>query len=343
MDEPRLGLLGATSLVGECLLPLLTKAGWQVTAFSRHAIEQAGDGVEWRQPGAPARRGGAAGPDSTAGRHAAGRHANDRTQQTITRWLCIAPIWVLPDYLDFLEASGARRIVALSSTSRFTKETSSDMAEQATARALAQAEDRLRRWAEDNGVEWVILRPTLIYGRGRDKNVCEIARFIRRFGFFPLFGPAHGLRQPVHAEDLAGACLAAVDAPAALNRAYNLSGGETLRYRDMVSRIFVAMNRRPRLLKVPLGAFRMMLAVIRLLPRYRHWSVAMAERMNRDLLFDHADAVRDLRFAPRPFHLTAADIDPERPTAGAADHDDGSCLKSRRSGAVARAGRQHES
>jgi nucleoside-diphosphate-sugar epimerase len=161
-------------------------------------------------------------------------------------------------------------------------------------------------------VEWVILRPTLIYGRGRDKNVCEIARFIRRFGFFPLFGPAQGLRQPVHAEDLAAACLAAADAPAAANRAYNLSGGETLRYRDMVGRIFVALNRRPRLLPVPLGAFRTMLAAMRLLPRYRHWSAAMAERMNRDLVFDHAEAVRDLRFAPRPFHPSAADIDPHR-------------------------------
>jgi uncharacterized protein YbjT (DUF2867 family) len=335
VDEPRLGVLGATSLVGECLLPLLTKAGWRVTAFSRRAMEQ-GDGVEWRQLGAP-----------VCPELAAGAHFEGTTREKITCWLCVAPIWVLPDYLDFLEACGARRIVALSSTSRFTKDTSSDAAEQAIARRLAEAEDRLCAWAGDKGVEWVILRPTLIYGRGRDKNVCEIARFIRRFGFFPLFGPASGLRQPVHAEDLAAACVAAVDAPVAANRAYNLSGGETLRYRDMVCRIFVAMNRRPRLLKVPLGAFRMVLAAMRLLPRYRHWSVAMAERMNRDLVFDHADAARDLKFAPRPFDLTAAETGsergPERPAAVAADHDDAPCLKSRRSRAPARAGRHGES
>ena len=329
VDEPRLGLLGATSLVGECLLPLLTKAGWRVTAFSRRASEQVGDGVDWQQLDASGRQSDA--------------DPADRVREKITCWLCVAPIWVLLDYLHFLEARGARRIVVLSSTSRFTKDTSSDMAEQATARRLAQAEDRLRTWAENKGLDWVILRPTLIYGRGRDKNVCEIARFIRRFGFFPLFGPAHGLRQPVHAEDLAAACFAAVDAAVAANRAYNLSGGETLRYRDMVARIFVAMNRRPRLLKVPLSAFRMVLAATRLLPRYRHWSPAMAERMNRDLVFDHADAVRDLRFTPRPFHLTAADIDPERPATGAADHHDDPCLKSRRSRAEGRTGRQHES
>ena len=305
VDEPRLGLLGATSLVGECVLPLLTKAGWRVTAFSRRAIKQAGGSVEWQQLSSARCQGDAGG-----------------VRGKITCWLCVAPIWVLPDYLDVLEALGARRIVALSSTSRFTKENSSDTAEQAIARRLAEAEDRLQAWAETKGVGWVILRPTLIYGRGRDKNVCEIARFIRRFGFFPLFGPAEGLRQPVHAEDLATACLAVLDTPVVANRAYNLCGGETLRYREMVRRVFVILHRRPRLLTVPLSGFRIVLAVMRLLPRYRHWSAAMAERMNCDLVFDNADAIRDLGFAPRPFRLVAADIAIERPASVAADHSD---------------------
>ncbi len=73
-------------------------------------------------------------------------------------------------------------------------------------------------WAASHGVEWIILRPTLIYGLGRDKNIAEIARFVRRFGFSPLFGKAKGLRQPLHAQDVAGACIAALDAPDAANR-----------------------------------------------------------------------------------------------------------------------------
>lgn len=297
--EPQVGVLGATSLVGQCLLPLLTKARWRVIAFSRRAIEPDGSGVEWRKLEAT--------PSHRRTDHCG---ALPLGQQQIPFWLCAAPLWVLPDYLDFITACDGRRVVALSSTSRFTKDRSSDAAEQAIARKLAAAEDHLQAWGERTGQEWVILRPTLIYGRGRDKNVCEIARFIRRFGFFPVFGPAQGLRQPLHADDLAAACVSALSTAAAANKAYNLSGGETLPYRDMVSRIFVAMNRPPRLLTVPLGVLRMGLAAIRLLPRYRHWSVAMAERMISDLVFDHAEAVHDLAFAPRPFRLTAADIDP---------------------------------
>lgn len=167
----------------------------------------------------------------------------------------------------------------------------------------------MQSWAECHGVEWLILHPTLIYGMGKDKNIAEIARFIRRFGFFPVFGKAQGLRQPVHAADVATACVAALLNSKAANRAYNISGAETLPYREMVGRIFAAMGRPARLLPVPMWAFRLAVAGLRVLPRYRTWNSAMAQRMNRDMAFDHADATRDFGYAPRPFHLSAEDVD----------------------------------
>jgi hypothetical protein len=49
-------------------------------------------------------------------------------------------------------------------------------------------------------------------------------------------------------------------------------------------------------------------AVVRILPPFRLWSSAMAERMNQDMAFDYADAARDLRFSPQTFQLDAADL-----------------------------------
>jgi nucleoside-diphosphate-sugar epimerase len=286
VTDPRVGLLGATSLVGKCLIPPLIDSGARVFAFSRQPIEPFGDGLAWRNLS-----------DSSS--------AN--TDQ-LDYWICVAPIWVLSEYFPLLEASGARRVVVLSSTSRFTKVGSGDMAETAVAARLIEAEDRFVAWAKSRGVEWVILRPTLIYGLGQDKNISEIVRFIRRFGFFPVFGRAQGLRQPIHAGDVAAACVSALQAPDAANRAYNIAGGETLTYRAMVERVFVALGHRPRLLNVPLWSFRLAVSVLRCLPRYRQWSAAMAERMNRDLVFDHTDAARDLSFKPRVFSLKSEDL-----------------------------------
>ncbi len=287
MAESSVGVLGASSLVGACLLPLLTRSGWHVIAYSRQPVGHAGDGVVWKQLSL--------------------NHAKTVEEVTLY-WICVAPIWVLPDYFALIETSGAQRVVVLSSTSRFTKVGSGDTAEQATAAKLIDGETRLQAWAESRGIELVILRPTLIYGLGRDKNISEIARFIRRFGFFPVLGEAKGLRQPIHAEDVAGACLAALQGSDAANRAYNISGGETLAYREMVARVFSALGRPSRLLTVPLWAFRLAVTMLRRLPRYRQWSAAMAERMNRDLVFDHADAVRDIGFKPRPFSISPEDV-----------------------------------
>jgi len=279
------GVLGATSLVGHFLMAEPRLAGWQVTAFSRQPIPRPTAGVRWQRLGHTVPIG-----------------------ERIPYWICVAPSWVLPEYFALLESCGVRKVVALSSTSRFTKDQSADLEEQDVAKRLAEAEYLVQSWAEQRGVEWVILRPTLIYGLGRDKNIAEMVRLIRRFGFFPLLGKAQGLRQPIHAEDVAAACVAALQTPAAKNRAFNISGGETLAYRDVVARVFDALGKPQRWLAVPLWSFRLAVTLIRLFPRYRHWSAAMAERMNRDLVFDHADATRAFGFKPRGFALTKGDL-----------------------------------
>lgn len=278
----RVGVLGATSLVGECLLPRLSQAGWRVVAFSRQPRDAAA-GVKWCR--LPAQAG----------------------NEAISAWVCVAPIWVLPDYFPLLEASGARRVVALSSTSRFTKLDSNDVAEVEIASCLIEGEQRFTEWAEHKGVQWLLLRPTLIYGLGRDRNIAEMARFIRRFHFFPVLGKAQGLRQPIHADDVAQLCVAALGKSQVSHRAFDICGGETLTYRAMVERVFAALGRSPRVVTVPLWAFRAAVALLRILPRYRHWSVAMAERMNCDLVFDSSDARRELGVMTRPFQPSRED------------------------------------
>lgn len=218
------------------------------------------------------------------------------------------PIWALPERFETIAAHGGRRLVALSSTSIFTKRTSSDPVEQSVARRLEEGEARLIAWAGSRNIEWVILRPTLIYGFGRDRNVSEVTRFIRRFGFFPIVGDAKGLRQPIHADDVALACLQALQAKHVVNQTYNVSGSEVLAYRDMIARIFDALGKRPRFVRIPLWLFQLGFPVARASPRFRHWSIGMAERMNQDSVFDHVSAALDLGLAPRPFMLQQADL-----------------------------------
>ena len=277
---------GATSQIGRFLLPLLAQRGFRVIALSRDTVpdwkaEHAGD-IYWLK-------------------------ADIRDPYSLSALpsahclIHLAPLTILPARLEKFAAIGVKRIIAFSSSSRYSKTISPIPAERNFAKLLASAEQALAEQCDQYGMRWTVFRPTLIYGLGMDRNVTLIRRLIRTIGVFPLFGRASGLRQPVHAADLAAACLAALDNPRTFDKAYDLSGGETLAYHAMVSRIFESLQHKPRFVTIPMVLFRAAIGVLSFIPRYRDFNVAMAQRMNEDLVYAHDEATRDFGFLPKKF------------------------------------------
>ncbi len=210
----------------------------------------------------------------------------------------LAPIWLLP---PLLQAHTPQRIIVFSSTSRFSKTDSPDLREQQIAQNLADTETVIMQQCEQLQIAWTILRPTLIYGCGLDKNITFISQFIQRFGFFPIVGQGLGLRQPVHAEDLAQVCIDILQNPKSYYKTYNLVGGETLTYQQMVTRIFQQQNKPVRIVSIPEQLFKFAVYLLNNLPMFKHVSPAMIERMNQNLCFDSLDARQDFNYNPRCF------------------------------------------
>lgn len=273
---------GATNQIGVYLLPRLGKAGYRVTAVSRTPPAGGPTNVLWR-------RGDLSGSRDWVPERECGVLIH------------LAGLTLLPPHLDRLASGGVRRILAFSSTSRLTKERSRDARERAVALGLAEAEDEFRSRCASLKIDWTLLRPTMIYGAGLDRNVSFIAWSLRRRPWFPLVGAGRGRRQPVHAGDLAAACVDMLSNNLTFGRTYALPGGEVLTYRAMVERIGEAVGVHPRFLPLPIVALRGMLAVARWLPGARHLGPEMAERMTRDLVFDASAATADFGYRPRRF------------------------------------------
>ncbi len=180
------------------------------------------------------------------------------------------------------------------------------------AAQLAEGEQAFSQWANAHGVAFLILRPTMIYGRGRDLNLSQIARFIARFGFFPIAGAGTGQRQPLHAADMAIACIQALETGQLTGKAYEVSGGETLSYYEMVGRVFDALGTRRRFVQLPMPVISAAISCARLMPAFSNLTPAMPRRMNQDLVFDHSPAARDFGFAPRPFKPAIEDLLPSQ-------------------------------
>ncbi|MEM7360982.1 MAG: NAD-dependent epimerase/dehydratase family protein [Pseudomonadota bacterium] len=210
-----------------------------------------------------------------------------------------APIWLLPRHVDALGQIGVSRMVVFSSTSVISKQASPSLAEQGLVTQLAEAEAALTASCEQAGIALTILRPSMIYGYGRDQNIMQIAKLIQKLSFVPLISSATGLRQPVHADDLVEAALAVIQRTDTEGKTYNLAGAETLSYRKMVERIFLALNAKVRILSLPLPIYRACL-------RLAAWcgfsfDAEMADRMRQDLNYDYAEATTDFGYRPQAF------------------------------------------
>lgn len=218
---------------------------------------------------------------------------------TLSSVVHIAGIWLLPPHLDALHDRGVRRIVCFSSTSIYVKQDSSNLGERDLVQRMTGAEADIARRCEALGIEWTVLRPTLVYGLGMDRNISRAARFIQRLRCYPIAFGATGLRQPVHADDLAAAALAALVTPAAAGRHYDVGGGETLPYREMIGRIFDTLST-PRIF-LPMPFLEQAVAAAGALMRRPEVTGEMVRRMRRDLVCDNRPAADDLGYTPRSF------------------------------------------
>ncbi len=270
-------VVGATGIVGGYIVQHLVAAGERPTALSR--AERHDANVDWV-------RGDLSAPAGLP----------TVTPETL---YCTAHVGLLADALPYLDRSALKRVVVFTSTSIVTKMQSEIEEEREHLRRLADGEQQLISLCEQYGIGWTILRPTIIYAEGRDANVSRLAGLIRRFGFLPLMGRGAGLRQPVHAEDLATGAIQAAASDAAVNKTYALPGGETISYREMVGRIFDALGKPRRILSAPPVVWRFAFALAK--PLFPNANVAMGNRMVKDMVFDGTPAVRDFGWNPRKF------------------------------------------
>nr|WP_207748961.1 MULTISPECIES: NAD-dependent epimerase/dehydratase family protein [unclassified Luteimonas] len=276
-------MFGGSGQVGAAVLARLLHAGWEVDALSR-SDQVPAPGLRWLRGGF------------------------DAMPALARRYDAIVSCGPLDHFAHWQARTGidASRVVAFGSTSLAVKRGSADDGERGLAARLAAAEGALFAAAKARGTTAIVLRPTLVYGAGRDQTLTRIAAMARRAGAFPLPRGAVGLRQPVHVDDLAATALAALAARGAGGRGYDLPGGETLAYRDMVARVLAALEPPARLVELPAPLFALLAGALRATGRLQGFGAEAQARLRQDLVFDLAPAARALGHAPRAFNPDAA-------------------------------------
>lgn len=183
------------------------------------------------------------------------------------------------------------RIILMSSLWRFSRVPSTAVDEVIESEAVVEASDK----------PWVLLRPSMIYGPGHDRNISRLRNHLRRWRWIPIFGHGYTMHQPVYVEDVVGATITAMDQPDIEHCSYALAGGGILTYRDLLQILGHSIGVSPLIMPLPARPLAYILGLL------NDWGFRLPVdseqimRLQEDKQYDIADARRDLGFSPSNF------------------------------------------
>jgi uncharacterized protein YbjT (DUF2867 family) len=158
-----------------------------------------------------------------------------------------------------------------------------------------------------SGLDWTILRPTMIYGDAGDRNLSRLLRLMSRAAVLPVPGTGKCLHQPVHVADVAATVLAALRRPAASGSRYDVAGPEPLSFTELLRTCARTVGSRTRLVPVPLAPLVTLTRAYEQLSRHPRLRAEQLLRLAENKAFPIDDAIRDLGYAPRAFASGIAD------------------------------------
>jgi uncharacterized protein YbjT (DUF2867 family) len=272
----RVLLTGATGLLGGALLELLLAEGHEARCLVREGSPRASR-LDPRRT-------------ELARGDAGDARSLSRALSGVDALLHVAGIEHAPAVLEAARGMDALRLVVVSSTSAHSAYAS-----------RSGPKLRMEELVCASGLEYTIVRPSMIYGSELDKNMHRLLRFLDRSPLFPMFGSGENLWQPVYYEDCAKGVYEALVRPAAVEQSYDLPGAEPLTYLELVRTAAGALGRKPRIVRVPLEPVRRALVAaegMRLPLPIRSEQVL---RLREDKAYPYDKAREELGYAPRPF------------------------------------------
>ena len=187
--------------------------------------------------------------------------------------------------------AGIQRAVFVSTTAIFTQLNAGSKIVRVAAETAIQ----------NSGLKYTILRPTMIYGSDRDRNICRLIRWLRVLPFFPVFGDGNYLQQPIYVDDVAQAIVSCISSDKTIGKSYNIAGKHSLTYDQVIDTIAGGMNKRAWKIHVPSVP---VVNMLRLLERIHFPFPIKSEqvlRLNENKDFSYEEAQKDFEFSPMSF------------------------------------------
>lgn len=250
-----IALTGATGFIGRHLLKSLSARGYRVRVLLRRPVEvpEGASGAVVGDLARPINMAAAlSGVDAVV--HSAGlAHAMSGAPEDDFR---ASNTEATKRLAEAAQRARIRRFVFLSSIRAQTGASAAAPVEDTDAPVPTDAYGRSKLAAEqalaETGLDWVALRPVLVYGAGVKGNMAALLRLARSPYPLPL-ASLSGRRSLVCLESLSAAVATALDAPERIGRALVVADPDPLTLPEMIAAMRSGLGRGPGLLPVPAG------------------------------------------------------------------------------------------
>lgn len=153
-----------------------------------------------------------------------------------------------------------------------------------------------------NMIRYVFIRPTMIFGSTRDKNICIFTRWINKYRFFPIVKSGKATIQPVHKDDLALAYYRILMNTANLKQTeYIVSGKEELTLLELFSAISDVLDKKTIFFNVPFCLAKLFFDTLYLLSFHRIDFREKLDRLTENRAYPHSAIAEELNYCPKPF------------------------------------------
>lgn len=112
----------------------------------------------------------------------------------------------------------------------------------------------------DSGLEYSVLRPTLMFGWFDRKHLGWLARFMCKIPVFPIPGHGRYMRQPLYVKDFCNIIVASLDLHP-IGKIYNISGRERVNYIDIIKKIKKSIKSHTLVMNIPYPLFHLLLRI----------------------------------------------------------------------------------
>ena len=153
----------------------------------------------------------------------------------------------------------------------------------------------------ESGIDYTIIRPTMIYGSLGDRNMIRLIRFVSHSPLVPVLGDGTSLLQPVYVADLANAVAAILLRDNTKNKVYHLSGKQPLSYNEVVDTVAQGLGKKVMKIHLPVNLSLMAVKVANLIPSLPHLTKEQVYRLNENKDFSHEEARKDFSYNPLSF------------------------------------------